>query len=75
MLWMVRPSEMIEISLKELSQRIEARKAAIGGLPAERIARARNKGLSRTPEKRLLLAKLDALAEAAGREPSCIRHY
>ena len=46
---------MIEIDLNELSRQIEERKVAIGGLSSERIERARNKGLSRTPEKRALL--------------------
>jgi hypothetical protein len=66
---------MIEIDLNELSRQIEERKVAIGGLSAERIERARNKGRSRTPEKRALLATLDALAAAAGREPAFIRNY
>ena len=66
---------MIEIDLNERSRQIEERKAAIGGLSAERIERARNKGHSRTREKRELLARLDVLAAAAGREPSFTRHY
>ena len=66
---------MIEIDLKARSRQIEERKVAIGGLSAERIERARNKGHSRTPEKRELLATLDAIAAAAGREPSFIRYY
>lgn len=72
---MIRLSNMIEIDLNARSQQIEERKVAIGGLSAKRIERARNKGHSRTPEKRELLATLDALAVAAGREPSFIRHY
>lgn len=66
---------MIEISLVKLSREIAARKAAIGGLSKERIERARNKGATRTPEKRALLTKLDALAKEAGRAPSCVRYY
>lgn len=68
-------SDMIEIDLAKMGEAIAARKAAMGGLPAERAARARNKGLSRTPEKRALLAKLDSLAREAGRAPSCMRYY
>lgn len=71
----VTSGDIIEIDLNELSRQIEERKAAIGGLSSERIERARNKGLSRTPEKRALLARLDALAAAAGRDPSFIRNY
>ncbi len=61
---------MIKIDLMKMGEAIAARKAAIGGLSAERVERARNKGLSRTPEKRALLAKMDSLAKEADRAPS-----
>lgn len=66
---------MIKIDLKEMAGTMAARKAAIGGVARERVERARNKGASRTPSKRALLAKLDALAQEAGRPPACIRYY
>jgi hypothetical protein len=72
---MTRSSDMIEIDLNELAGQLEERKVAIGGLSVERIERARNKGRSRTPGKRVLLATLDGLAVAAGREPAFIRDY
>jgi hypothetical protein len=61
---------MIRISLKEKERQLIARKAELGGISEEQIARARNRGGRRTPEKRALLAAVAQEAERRGRAPT-----
>ena len=61
---------MKTVNLTDHLQQVERRKAAMGlaDTPA-RVDALRNKGASRTPEKRELLARAAVRARAAGREP------
>ena len=61
---------MKTISLATLQQQVSARKALLGMLdtPAE-IEALRNKGATRTPEKRELLRRTKGRARAAHRQP------
>jgi hypothetical protein len=66
---------MIRISLKEKERQLIARKAELGGISEEQIARARNQGTRRTPEKRALLEEIAAEARRQGREPPFISRF
>ncbi|NKE44914.1 hypothetical protein HB662_08995 [Roseomonas frigidaquae] len=61
---------MVKLTLAELQARIEARKAELGMTDTpETIEALRNKGASRTAEKRELLRRIEQRAKAAGRTP------
>ncbi len=55
-------------SLQEFIEAVEARKRALG-ITDEDIARARNSGRQRTPEKREFLAQIQERARDRGVEP------
>ena len=57
------------ITLRDYLAQVEARRARLGlkDMPAS-IEAMRNKGMSRTPQKRELLRRVGACAKAAGRE-------
>jgi hypothetical protein len=61
---------MVRLTLTELQTRIEARQAELGLRDTPAGAEAlRNKGASRTAEKRELLRRVEQRAKAAGRRP------
>ena len=63
------------VKLEDFLRGVEARKAALGMSDTpEQIDALRNKGLSRTPEKRQLLRQAAKRGEKAGK-PSAISHY
>ena len=62
------------VSRQEKAASVAARKAAVG-FDDDRVARMRNSGLFRTPEKRELLATLTAEAQRQGRELSFFSQY
>lgn len=65
---------MVTISMADFTTQIEARKREIGMVDdAETTEALRNKGTSRTPQKRVLLARIEERAIAAGRKP--VRSY
>ena len=61
---------MTTISLAKIQQQVSARKAMLGMLdtPSE-VEAMRNKGGSRTPEKRELLRRVEKRARSAGLQP------
>jgi hypothetical protein len=66
---------VVRVKLDELLQEIEARKAALGMRDTPESTEAmRNKGASRTPEKRALLRRVEERARAAGRAPVVSRY-
>ena len=65
---------MKTISMAAFAAEVEARKRALGLLDDEATTEAlRNKGGTRTPEKRAFLARMTKRATAAGKEP--VRSY
>lgn len=61
---------MVRVTLSELLDAIEARKAAIGLRDTPEMTEAlRNKGARRTAEKRELLKRVEDRARAAGKTP------
>jgi hypothetical protein len=65
---------MKTISMATFAAEIEARKLELGFVDDEPTTEAlRNKGSTRTPEKRAFLARLERRAIAAGDEP--VRSY
>jgi hypothetical protein len=59
---------MRTVSSQSFAQAVEARKRSLG-VTDEVIARARNSGQRRAPEKRALIARTQARAILAGVEP------
>ena len=65
---------MVTISMADFTAQIEARKREIGMVDEAATTEAmRNKGTNRTPQKRVLLARIEERAIAAGRKP--VRSY
>ena len=65
---------MVTISMADFTAQIEARKREIDMVDDAATTEAmRNKGGNRTPEKRVLLARIEERAIAAGRKP--VRSY
>lgn len=65
---------MVTISMADFTAQIEARKREIGMVDDASTTEAmRNKGANRTPQKRVLLARIEERAIAAGRKP--VRSY
>ena len=65
---------MVTISMADFTAQIEARKREIGMVDDSATTEAmRNKGTNRTPQKRVLLARIEERAIAAGRKT--VRSY
>jgi len=64
---------MREITLKELAESIERKKAELGYSRQDYVAR--NSGRRRTESKRALLRNIEAAAKARGEEPTFKANY
>lgn len=65
---------MKTFSMTAFAAEVEARKREMGVVDDEATTEAlRNKGSTRTPEKRAFLVRIEARAKAAGRKP--VRAY
>ncbi len=65
---------MKTFSMTAFAAEVEARKREMGVVDDEATTETlRNKGSTRTPEKRAFLARIEARAKAAGRKP--VRAY
>jgi len=65
---------MKTIRMTTFAAEVEARKRELGVVDDEATTEAlRNKGSTRTPEKRAFLVRIEARAKAAGRKP--VRAY
>lgn len=66
---------MRSVDLRAKAERIAARMRVVGEPDADTVERARNKGATRSPDKRRLLATLDDAARERGREPAFVAYF
>ena len=66
---------MRSVDLRAKAERIAARMRVVGEPDADTVERARNKGATRSPDKRQLLATLADAARERGREPASVAYF